>query len=295
MLSYRHAFHVGNHADVLKHFVLMQVLQHSAQKDKPFWYIDTHAGAGMYALDKGFATQNAEYDSGISRLWNAPGLPAALAEYVALIKKFNLGLASQSPELKRYPGSPAIAYDLLRKNNREHDRLRLFELHPNDCKLLGQSFRELGHSPSGKKVMIELADGFAGIKALLPPPPRRAVVLIDPPYEEKQDYVRVVNMIEDSLLRFATGTYIVWHPLLQRPEPQKMIDKLKGMHLKNWLHVTLSVQAPSMDGFGMHGSGLFIVNPPWTLPEILAETMPSLVKMLGQDDAAEFTVDYQIS
>lgn len=295
MLSYRHAFHVGNHADVLKHFVLMQVLQHTAQKDKPFWYIDTHAGAGMYALDKGFAVQNAEYGSGISRLWDVHDLPAALAEYVTLIKRFNPIPTSQSSELKRYPGSPAIAYDLLRRSNREHDKLRLFELHPNDCKLLGQSFRELGHSPSSKKVMIDLADGFAGIRGLLPPPPRRAVVLIDPPYEEKQDYVRVVNMLEDSLLRFATGTYIVWYPLLQRPEPQKMIDKLKHLHIKNWLHVSLSIQAPSMDGFGMYGSGLFIVNPPWTLPETLSKAMPYLVKILGQDDAAEFVMDYQVS
>jgi 23S rRNA (adenine2030-N6)-methyltransferase len=294
MLSYRHAFHVGNHADVLKHLVLMQVLKHAAQKDKPLWYIDTHAGAGMYALDKGYSTQNAEYSSGIGQLWEVSALPAALAEYVALIRKFNSSGASQHSELRRYPGSPAIAYDLL-QGERGHDRLRLFELHPNDCKLLGQSFRDLGHAPDSKKVMINMADGFAGIKALLPPPPRRAVVLIDPPYEEKQDYGRVVEMVKDSLLRFATGTYVVWYPLLQRPEPQKMIDRLKDIHAKNWLHVSLSVQAPSLDGFGMHGSGLFIINPPWTLPEILSETMPHLVKILGQDGEAGFTLDYQIT
>jgi 23S rRNA (adenine2030-N6)-methyltransferase len=295
MLSYRHAFHVGNHADVLKHLVLIQVLKHAAQKDKPFWYIDTHAGAGMYALDKGFALQNTEYDSGISRLWDASDLPVAVADYVALVKKFNPGHVADHSKPKRYPGSPAIAYDLARQANRDQDRLRLFELHPNDCKLLGQAFRELGHAPASKKVMIDMADGFAGIKALLPPPPRRAVVLIDPPYEEKQDYVRVVDMVKDSLQRFSTGTYIVWHPMLSRPEPQKMIDKLKSLPLKNWLHVTLSIQAPSLDGFGMYGSGLFIINPPWNLPEILAQTMPSLVKMLGQDNDAGFTLDYQIT
>jgi 23S rRNA (adenine2030-N6)-methyltransferase len=273
----------------------MQVLQHMSQKDKPFWYIDTHAGAGIYTLDKGFAVQNAESDSGIRHLWDASDLPPALAEYVALVKKFNSNTSAASPQLKRYPGSPVIAYELLHQQHREHDRLRLFELHPSDCKLLGQSFRELGHSPDSKKVMIDLADGFAGIKALLPPPTRRAVVLIDPPYEEKKDYLRVVELIKDSLARFATGTYIVWYPLLQRPEPQLMVDKLKGLHLQNWLHISLSVQAPSLDGFGMQGSGLFIVNPPWKLPAILSATVPYLVKTLGQDSDAGYTLDYQIS
>ena len=285
MLSYRHAFHAGNHADVLKHFVLMQVLEHAAQKDKPFWYIDTHAGAGKYALDKGYATQNAEYTGGISRLWNDPHLPAALADYVALVKKLN-----PDGQLKRYPGSPACALELLRSE----DRLRLFELHPNDCKLLRQTFKDAGFLPSSRHVIIEAEDGFAGIKAILPPPPRRAVVLIDPPYEEKHDYQRVVESLKDSLHRFATGTYIIWYPKLQRPEPQKMLDKLKKMELKSWLHVSLTVQTPALDGFGMHGSGLFIVNPPWTLPKTLSEVMPYLVETLRQDHAASFSLEHEI-
>ena len=285
MLSYRHAFHAGNHADVLKHFVLMQVLQHATQKDKPLWYIDTHAGAGMYALDKGYATQNAEFTSGISRLWHDPHLPAALADYVALLKKLN-----PDGQLKRYPGSPGFAQALLR----HADRLRLFELHPNDCKLLRQSFKEAGHSPSSHKVIIETADGFAGLKAILPPPSRRAVVLIDPPYEEKQDYRRVLDALKDSLQRFATGTYILWYPLLQRPEPRQLHEKLQKLGVSSWLQVTLSVQVPAPEGFGMHGSGLFIVNPPWTLPKTLREAMPYLVKVLGQDAGAGFSLEHKI-
>jgi len=285
MLSYRHAFHAGNHADVLKHFVLMQVLQHATQKDKPLWYIDTHAGAGMYAMDKGYATQNAEHETGIARLWNLTDMPIALADYVALLKKLN-----PDDRLKRYPGSPAFAQTLLRHN----DRLRLFELHPNDCKLLRQSFKVAGHSPSSSKVIIENADGFAGLKAILPPPPRRAVVLIDPPYEEKQDYRRVLDALKDSLQRFATGTYILWYPLLQRPEPRQLHEKLQKLGLSSWLQVTLSVQAPLPEGFGMHGSGLFIVNPPWMLPETLGEVMPYLVKVLGQDAGAGFSVEHKI-
>lgn len=280
MLSYRHAFHAGNHADVLKHFVLMQVLQHATQKDKPLWYIDTHAGAGMYALDTGYATQNTEFDGGIMRLLNQPDLPAALADYVALVKRLN-----PDGQLRRYPGSPTIAQEILRKD----DRMRLFELHPHDSKLLRQTFKG-----AGRNVMIDDEDGFASIKAILPPPSRRAVVLIDPPYEEKQDYRRVVDALKDSLQRFATGSYILWYPILQRPEPQQMLDRLKKLELTSWLHVTLTVQSPSLDGFGMHGSGLFVINPPWTLPATLAEAMPYLVKLMGQDTGAGFLLESQI-
>jgi 23S rRNA (adenine2030-N6)-methyltransferase len=280
MLSYRHAFHAGNHADVLKHYVLTQVLAHAAGKDKPFWYIDTHAGAGMYALDKGYATQNAEYVNGIGRLWSASDMPASIADYVSLVKGLN-----PDKSLRLYPGSPKVAQQLLR----DDDRARLFELHPSDAKLLRQLFKD-----AGRRVMIETTDGFAGIKAMLPPPPRRAVVLIDPPYEEKQDYQRVIKMLQDSLERFATGTYILWYPLLQRPEPQQMLDRLAKLPLKSWLHVSLTVQRPSPEGFGMHGSGLFIVNPPWTLPALLAEAMPYLVDKLGLDDGAHHTLESHI-
>jgi 23S rRNA (adenine2030-N6)-methyltransferase len=280
MLSYRHAFHAGNHADVLKHYVIAQVLEYATSKDKPFWYIDTHAGAGMYSLDKGYAAQNAEYETGIGRLWTASDMPASLSRYVSLVK----GLIG-SKVLRHYPGSPQIANQLLR----HEDRSRLFELHPTDSKLLRQLFKD-----AGRQVLIETTDGFAGIKAMLPPPPRRAVVLIDPPYEEKQDYQRVVKMIEDSLQRFATGTYILWYPLLQRPEPSQMIEKLEKLPCKSWLHVSLTVQTPSMEGFGMHGSGLFIINPPWTLPAMLAESLPYLVEKLGLDEGAGYTLESHI-
>jgi len=280
LLSYRHAFHAGNHADVLKHFVLMQVLAYTAQKDKPYWYIDTHAGAGKYALDSGYATQNAEFNTGISRLIGNIDLPSELIQFVELVQNLN-----PPNQLKLYPGSPVVAESLLRNS----DRMRLFELHSTDSKLLRQTFAN-----AGRKVMIETEDGFAGIKAMLPPPPRRAVVLMDPPYEEKVDYQRVVDCIKDSLVRFATGTYIVWYPLLQRPEPLQMIGKLKQLNLTDWLHVNLTVQTPSLEGFGMHGSGLFIVNPPWTLPKILQETLPYLEEKLGQDDGSKFTLEWQI-
>ena len=280
MLSYRHAFHAGNHADVLKHYVFSLVLAYMNQKPKPYWVIDTHAGAGMYALKSEFAQKNAEFENGIARLFAAKHLPDSLNDFVKLIKSFN-----ENKPLNFYPGSPKIAESFLRQD----DKLRLFELHPSDCKLLLENF-----SHKGRQTKIAMQDGFAGISACLPPPTKRGVVLIDPPYELKDDYQRVVDCIKDSLKRFATGTYLVWYPLLQRPETAEMLSQLMALNT-NWLQVEMTVQAPSKDGFGMHGSGLFIVNPPYTLPNILDETLPVLTRLLELDDSAHSSIVSKIN
>lgn len=278
MLSYRHAFHAGNHADVLKHCIEIQLLRYLAQKDKPFWYIDTHAGAGCYELDKGYAAHNAEYASGIARLWQRDDLPAALADYVALIKGVNPdGL------MKLYPGSPLFAQQLLRAQ----DRMRLFELHPTDSEILQQNF--IGY---GAQVLLQRADGFGALKALLPPPPRRALVLIDPPYEDKQDYQHVVSALRAGLTRFASGVYAVWYPQLQRDAALQLPEQLKQLPVQSWLNVALSVQTPSEDGFGMYGSGMFILNPPWLLHGVLQEVMPYLAEVLGQNGEGSFVLEF---
>ena len=283
MLSYRHAFHAGNHADVLKHFVEVQLLRYLAQKDKPFWYIDTHAGAGCYALDSGYAMQNAEYESGIAQLWERDDLPAPLADYVGLVKRIN-----PDGQLKLYPGSPLVALELLRVQ----DRMRLFELHPADSEILQENFAE-NIVVHGAQVLIQTTDGFGALKDLLPPPPRRALVLIDPPYEDKQDYQRVVSALREGLRRFASGIYAVWYPQLQRAEARQLPDQLKRLPVKSWLHVALSVQAPGEDGFGMYGSGMFILNPPWLLHSVLQEVMPYLVKLLGHEGEGEFVLEFE--
>ncbi len=277
MLSYRHAFHAGNHADVLKHFVLVELARYLGQKDAPFWYADTHAGAGLYALDTGYATKLAEYVDGIGRLWNRDDLPEPLAAYVDLVRELN-----PNGKLTAYPGSPWIAHQILR----EQDRLRLFELHTSDSELLINNFREFG-----RRSLIKASDGFAGLKAMLPPPPRRALVLIDPSYEDKTDYKNVIRALEDALQRFATGVYMVWYPQLSRADSRQLPEQLKLLPAKNWLHVSLSVHAPGEDGFGMHGSGLFIINPPWTLHVTLQQVMPYLVTVLGQDPSANFKLE----
>ncbi|HCE10373.1 MAG TPA: 23S rRNA (adenine(2030)-N(6))-methyltransferase RlmJ [Oxalobacteraceae bacterium] len=291
MLSYRHAFHAGNHADVLKHVVTIQLLHYLNQKDTPYMYIDTHAGAGVYALDAGYAAKNAEYETGISRLWDRKDLPPPLAEYVGLVKAMN-----PSGKMRYYPGSPYCADQVMR----EQDRLRLLELHPSESKILQDNFRKLdAHAAAqgersatrGKRVMIQKGDGFVGLKALLPPPSRRGLILIDPPYEDKDDYRRVKESLSDSLTRFATGTYAVWYPVLQRMESRQMPDKLKRLQANGWLNVTLSISTPSPDGFGLHSSGMFVINPPYTLEPILRDLMPYLVKVLGKDEGAGFTLE----
>jgi 23S rRNA (adenine2030-N6)-methyltransferase len=271
--------------------VTIQLLRYLGQKDTPYMFIDTHAGAGVYALDSNFAAKNAEYETGISRLWDRKDLPPPVQEYVQLVKAMN-----PSGKMRYYPGSPYCA----EKTMREQDRLRLFELHPSEIKVLDENFRKLeahaaaqGQRPTtrGKRVMVQRGDGFVGLKALLPPPSRRGLVLIDPPYEVKDDYRRVRDTLKDALIRFPTGTYAVWYPVLNRMESRQLPEKLKQVQPDSWLNVTLSVSTPSPDGFGLHSSGMFLINPPWTLEPMLRELMPYLVKVLGTDAAAGFTLE----
>ena len=257
----------------------MQLLLYLAQKDKPFWCIDTHAGAGCYELDSGYATKNAEYESGIAMLWEREDLPVPILEYVALVKRFNT-----DEQLKLYPGSPLIAQKLLR----DQDKMRLFELHPTDNVILRENLASYG-----KQILVQSVDGLAALKALLPPPPRRALVLIDPSYEDKQDYKHVVASLADSLKRFANGIYAVWYPLLQRADANQLPEKLKQLPIKSWLHVSLSVKTPGDDGFGMHGSGMFIMNPPWILHGVLQEVMPYLAQVLGQESEGSFVLEFE--
>ncbi len=279
MLSYRHAFHAGNHADVLKHLVLVQLTRYLGQKDAPFWYVDTHAGAGAYELNTAYAQKLAEYRGGVGRLWERKDLPEILADYVALVRRFN-----PDGRLLKYPGSPFFALWTMR----EQDRLRLFELHSKDARLLQANFQE-----AGRNAVVDGSDGFAGLKALLPPPPRRAVVLIDPSYEEKQDYDRVFHSLKDALTRFPGGTYAVWYPQLTRLDARELPQRLKRLPAKSWLNVALRVREPAKDGFGMHGSGMFVLNPPWTLHDALAGAMPFLVEALREDAGADFTLEQQ--
>ncbi len=288
MFSYRHAFHAGNHADVLKHTVLVQLLSYLNQKDTAYMVIDTHAGAGVYQLDGEYASRSGEAEDGIARLWDRKDLPAIVKDYVDHIRAMN-----PAGKLRHYPGSPCLSERVMR----EQDRLRLFELHSTEIKILEENVRRLeshaaanGLRPRGKRILVDRADGFAGLKALLPPPSRRGLVLIDPSYEDKDDYRKVKVAIEDAQTRFAGGTYAVWYPALGRLESQQLPERLKRAARADWLHVTLTVGAPGSEGHGLVGSGLFIINPPWTLEASLKEALPWLTPLLARDSTARYTL-----
>ena len=277
MLSYRHGFHAGNHADVLKHIALVALLRILTRKDKAITLVDTHAGAGMYSLEQGFAVKNAEFRDGIGSLWERNDLPEPVADYLDLVRTVNM-----DGVLRHYPGSPRIALGVLRPQ----DRLRLFELHSTDRQILAEQFAD-----EGRRVAVTAGDGFAGLKAVLPPPSRRGLVLIDPSYELVSDYRAVVAALRDGLQRFATGTYVVWYPLLQRRESIELPERLQRAAGTDWMDIALQVKAPSEEGRGLHGSGMFIVNPPWKFSEQMRGIMPWLTRALAQDAVASFRID----
>jgi 23S rRNA (adenine2030-N6)-methyltransferase len=280
MLAYRHAFHAGNHADVLKHTVLALVLRHMNQKDKGWRYVDTHAGAGGYSLQGEYANKRGEYLDGIARLLDRADLPAPLADLVALVHQFNDGKA-----VRQYPGSPAIAQALMRAQ----DQLRLSEMHPTDHKILASY---LGDVPG---VEVRLADGFAALKGHLPPPTRRGVVLIDPSYEIKADYTRTLAALREALERFAECVVIIWLPQLQLVEAAQLPQRLKAAAdagaKKGWLHARLTVAQADEQGFGLTGSSVFVANPPHTLHGELQPVLPYLAQALAQFDGARSALD----
>jgi len=318
MFSYRHAFHAGNHADVLKHTVLLAILRHMTEKDTALTVFDTHAGAGLYRLDGDYAQTSGEASDGFLRLISkhkeamAPVKPSqaaikdiakssktaqagaplapALQDYLDMVASFNTG-----GNLKVYPGSPFIIQRLLR----ERDKLKLFELHPTDSKTLSANIAQLEAS---RQVTVLREDGFEGVRKFLPPPSRRALLLCDPSYEIKNDYARVVAMVADALQRFATGTYVVWYPIIPRPEAHDVPRKLKTLATKigkSWLNATLTVKSSKLTTDasgdvqrpGLPASGMFVINPPHTLKAAMQSALPQMVNFLGQDQHATYSVD----
>jgi 23S rRNA (adenine2030-N6)-methyltransferase len=267
MLSYRHAFHAGNFADVLKHIVLDRILAYLGQKDKPFFCIDTHAGAGGYALTGEYARKNSEFESGIGKLWLRNDLPAAVAEYVAVVREFN-----RSDRLRAYPGSPYFEQRRLRAD----DRLVLCELHPTDLELL-KSF-----APKDRRIKVVYGDGYQECIGLLPPSERRGLVLLDPSYEIKTDYRQVVETLSRAYRRFGTGIFALWYPVIERRRIDSLEQAVSQSGIRRVQLIELGVEPDAPDR-GMTASGMIIVNAPWTLHADLAEALPYLADVLGRD------------
>jgi 23S rRNA (adenine2030-N6)-methyltransferase len=285
MFSYRHAFHAGSHADILKHLIAVQLVRYLQEKPGALSIVDTHAGAGLYNLQDGFAAISQESAGGIVRLKDylastGTHVPTSITDYLACIAIEN---ALDSAAL--YPGSPFILARLLRPQ----DRLRLFELHPKEIDILRSNMHQLGLD---KQIDVYAADGFSRLKGLLPPPSRRGLVLIDPSYEDKNDYRNLEMCLEEALDRFATGCYAVWYPVIARRESIALPDRLKAIAKANdraWLRAELRVEnAPGERR--LQASGMFVFNPPWTLQGHLKDALPILKNALGMDSGANYTL-----
>jgi 23S rRNA (adenine2030-N6)-methyltransferase len=280
VFSYRHGFHAGNHADVLKHCVLLAILDYYCEKEAAFWYIDTHAGAGLYDLQGQWANKRGEYEHGIARVWNQAEAPERIARYLQIIQTLNA-----DDQLRLYPGSPWLALQALRTQ----DRLRCFEWLSAEAQVLAENLAQQRRLPA-RHVKVEVGDGFELLKSVMPPTSRRAVTLIDPAYENKQDYRSVVTAVKDALNRFATGCFVVWYPRVNRIQSQQMVRQLEHLSQIEWLSVELTVSKPPVDTHGLFGSGLWIANPPYKLAGEMRKVMPWLSKTLALDTHANWSV-----
>ncbi|MGV3345234.1 23S rRNA (adenine(2030)-N(6))-methyltransferase RlmJ [Enterobacteriaceae bacterium LUAb1] len=264
MLSYRHSFHAGNHADVLKHTVQSLILSALKEKEKPFLYLDTHAGAGRYLLSGEHAERTGEYLEGIARLWQRDDLPEELLPYLSVIHSLN-----ENGTLRYYPGSPLIARHLLRAG----DSLELTELHPSDFPLLRQEFAR------DERARVTRGDGYQQLKARLPPRTRRGLILIDPPYEMKSDYQAVITGIQEGYKRFNTGVYALWYPVVLRQQIKRMLATLEATGIRRILQIELAAR-PDSDRRGMTASGMIVINPPWKLEQQMSNVLPWLHNVL---------------
>jgi 23S rRNA (adenine2030-N6)-methyltransferase len=267
MLSYQHGYHAGNFADVVKHLTLSRILCYAAQKNKPLFYLDTHSGRGLYDLKDSQAMKTGEYLQGINLLWqHRHHLPALFSPYLHCIDKINTG-----SNLRFYPGSPALAIELLRTQ----DRLYFCELHPQEFTCLENLKRE------NKRVFYSHTDGIASLKALLPPVERRGVIFIDPSFEVKDEYKTIPRAIKTAHEKFSTGIYCAWYPLVDRRLSEQFLRGMKAIPATCSLHIEFNMH--SNTELGMSGCGLWIINPPFTLKaemEILLKQWQALCNPL---------------
>jgi 23S rRNA (adenine2030-N6)-methyltransferase len=278
-LNYRHAFHAGNFADVIKHVALSRVLVHLREKAGAFRVIDTHAGAGLYDLSSNEATRGGEWQNGIGRLIDA-SLPKQAAE---LLAPYLDAIRALNPpgKLRSYPGSPVLAQHFLRRQ----DRLIACELEPNAASALRRSLRG-----DERAKAIEI-DGWTGLTAYIPPVERRGIVLIDPPFEEKGDYARLANALDTARRKWASGAYMLWYPIKGRPEPDALAKRIRRLAIPKVMRVELTV-SPLTDPTRLNGCGLVILNPPWKLQTELAGLLPVLAGVLAHSGKGTSHLDW---
>jgi 23S rRNA (adenine2030-N6)-methyltransferase len=272
-MNYRHAFHAGNFADVHKHSILVRVLLHLRAKPAAFRVIDTHAGSGRYGLFGSEATRSGEWHQGIERVWRAREAGAVhdlIKPYLDVVAALNPG-----GELRTYPGSPLVAQSLLRAQ----DRLIACELEPGSARALAATLR------GDQRAKALRINGWTAAAAYVPPPERRGLVLIDPPFEEAADFTHLSNILAVAHRKWPTGIYLLWYPIKDREAPDALARQLRKLSVPNILRSELTIGPPRADG-GLIGSGLVVVNPPFTLERDLCSLMPDLCRLLSPDAAA---------
>lgn len=277
MLSYQHAFHAGNHADILKHATLSQILLYLEKKDKPFTYIDTHAGAGRYDLHDERAEKTGEANEGIAMLFARDDVPDFFIPYLELCKRAR-------DDESRYPGSPEIA----RRLCRDCDAIILMELHPTEIENLRANMN------GDKRIHIHYRDGFSGLSAICPPDPKRGIALIDPSYELAEDYTKAADALISVHQRWPVGMLVLWYPIVARRKDElfALKDKLQISGIPEILTAELLVDESNDEGFGLAGSGLLMVQPPWGIAERLQESLPWLADSLGKNGAGRAKVEW---
>jgi len=284
MLSYQHDYHAGNHADVLKHSVLAQVIRALQRKDAPLRVLDAYAGSGVYDLRSQEARKNAEFLGGIERLLAVADAPLELQDYLGVIRALNggLGRASRNADghLRLYPGSPEVARQLLRPQ----DHLELLELHPAALVRLHRNFGR------DRRVHIHDRDAVEGLPALVPPAERRGVVLLDSAFELKGDFIGVVDLLKACYRRWPGGVYVLWYPLIRHPLSARFAARVRAAGIPKILQAELQVETQGFDG--LRGSGLCIVNPPYGLDQKLNTLLPWLWQTLKNDDRSAWQLEW---
>jgi 23S rRNA (adenine2030-N6)-methyltransferase len=268
-MNYRHAFHAGNHADVLKHYILSRLIALLSRKEAPFAYLDSHAGVGLYDLQGDQASRTGEWLQGIARLWQAEDVPDQLVDYLEVIRAMN-----PDGVLRHYPGSPELA----RMLTREQDRLYLNEKHPEDGRLLKENMA------GDRRVAVHLGEGWYVSRALLPTREKRALLLIDPPFEQADEQERCVQALNEAIGRMRQAVVAIWYPIKELGQLRRFYRDLEKSAAPKLLRIELYVH-PADDAQRLNGSGLVISNPPWGLEDELKQVLPWLTTLLGQSQA----------
>jgi len=267
-MNYRHIYHAGNFADLMKHGILVTLLQALSRKAKPWCYFDTHAGAGLYDTQAEAAVKTAEAAAGIGRLWQAAAdLPDALQVLYRIVQKFNPGMQTQAP--RYYPGSPLVAAALAR----EHDRLILSEKQPDEAALLKQRLHR------DARVAVHVRDGYEMLRALVPPPERRGLVLIDPPFERDDEFVQMADTCTAAHRRWPEGVYCLWYPIKDTPIVTRFHRRLRESGMRRILSTALRIGPPN--AASLSECGMLIVNPPWQTDAEIARTLAFLARTLA--------------